>query len=185
MTHFGYATWLDEILEQMVKRVVDKAPLSGDLVFSSLASDDDHIRFPPGDLFVTVAPLRFPMHGGTFTGAGRYLTGFDGRVAVKLFCRYGSDQEFRSTRLLTERNRNILRRFLSVLSALVGYVPPSMSNPSADDGGVNAIVREPIRCEGFDVNPRRLKDSPWAVISSTWQVQFSADLVGGPTLSQT
>lgn len=184
MIHFGEETWVDDLLEAISKRVVDKSGLTSDRVFDTLAGDEDHIQFPPADQFVTVTPQRFPMDQPTFSGAGRYLCGFNGSIRVALLCRFAVDQELRDARTLRDKSRGILRVFLKVMDSLQGFNPPGPNREG--DGQKTCILREPMRSDGFDVQPRRIKQgSPWVVISSTWQVRFSARLPGGNTPTNT
>lgn len=188
--HMGVETWLDDILDAISKRIVSKGGFTSDRVFDTLASDEDHCQFPPADQFVTITPQRFPVDQGTFSGAGRYLMGFNGTIRVAVLARFSVDQELRDVRVLRDKTRGILRAFLRVLDALAGYNPPAPQPPPANDGfsvsyadGRSAcILREPMRPDGFDIQPRRVKQgSPWVVVASTWQVKFSAAMPSGDT----
>lgn len=174
MTHYGIETTLAAVLEAVADRVVSQAGFSADRVFDTLASDEDHCRFPPADEFVTVTPQRFPADQPTFAGGGRALFGVNGVLRVALLARFASDQELRDSRLLRDRTRAIALRFLDVLGALQGYNPPETPQDAT-----RCILREPMRSDQFELLPRRVKDGPWAVLASTWQVKFSIALPGG------
>lgn len=164
---FGAATWVDELLRQVVARLATATRLPADCVFETLARDDDHLMFPPSDRFIAVTPTAFPVDAPGVSGGGRLTTGFNGRFRTALFCRIASDQELRDGRLLRDRVGGALAVQLLVLGALQQFQPLN------SDG--ECLLREPMRVEGWDVQPKSPKQgTPWAVIASTWSLKFTS-----------
>lgn len=165
----GYGVWLDTLLDAVEAKIATSGVVSRDRVFSSEASDEDHLDAPPADRFVVVRPSAFPVSQPMVTGGGRLQTGFDGRVSVGIFARVQSDQEFRSGRSMKGTN-GTLALTLAVLAALQLYLP-------TDNDG-NGLLREPMRLLGFDMVPKRFRrsDSFWSVVSSSWEMKFTSSI---------
>ena len=168
MILYGSQTWVDAILTAMAAKLATVPGFSVAQVFESLADDADHLGNPPSDRFLTVRPMAFPVGVPGVTGGGRLLTGFDGTFRVGLFCRVSSDQEFRDARLLKDATRGILKQLQGILSAL------QMLAPLDADGA--CILREPMRVRSFDIQPRRVGKSPWAVAASVWEAKFQSSI---------
>jgi len=171
---FGDATWLDDLLAAVSARLVTGRPvgLSADCVFETLASDEDHLRLPPADQFLTIRPLNFGADQAILAGALRYAPAFDGRLRVACLCRAASDQEFRSGRELKLKTQTTLALFLKVLDALTDFQPLT-----AD--GTGCYLREPMRPESFSCVPKRIQDTSWSAIESFWQMKLVAALPSG------
>lgn len=165
----GKPTWIDVLLEKIEEKISADAAVPRDCVYSTEASEQDALESPPADRFVTITPTMFPVGQGMVTGGGRLQTGFDGRFRVSMFARHQSDQEFRSGSAL-KGSDGTLALTLAVLSALQLYLP-------VDEAG-NGLAREPMRILGFDLTPKRMrgKDSPWSVVSSTWELKFTSNI---------
>lgn len=168
---YGTAVWLDTLLDLLAARLVSRAGLPADRVFESLASDQDHCNNPPADQFVTILPTAFPADQPTFAGSGRYLPGFNGQVRVAAFCRFASDQEMRSPRLLKDKTRGVLGLVKKIIDALWGWDLPTAA------GASTSYLREPMRLVNFAIAPKSVKDgSPWIVVPTVWDVKFSLDI---------
>jgi len=166
---FGTQTWVDELLRQCVKKLADVTRLPADCVFETLARDEDHLQFPPADRFVTVTPTTFPVDAPGVSGGGRLTTGFNGRFRTALFARIASDQELRDGRLLRDRVGGALAMQQLILEALQQFSPLNSAGA--------CILREPMRIEGWDVQPKTPKaGTPWAVIASIWNLKFTSNI---------
>lgn len=169
----GKPTWLDLLLEAIESQIAASGVVARDAVWSTEASDADLIEAPARDRFVAVTPAAFPVAQGIVMGGMRQNTGFDGRVAVRAFARHQSDQEFRSGRAMKGTD-GTLALTLSLLASLQGFMPV--------DGQGNGLLRESMRLINFDLTPRRIKadgqSTPWSVISSVWEMKFTADISG-------
>ena len=172
---YGDYSWLDTILEKIGERIVatSKGSLSGDRVFETLASDEDHLSSPPGDRFVTVRPGRFPADERLYAGSGRWAVGFLGTMRVALFNRVGSDQELRSVKAIRDLTRGMLASWLRILDGLQGFNPVNVSG--------HCILKEPMRVVEFSLEPKKAREphGSWCVLSSTWETKFITDLPGG------
>lgn len=173
---FGTYTTLDAILEKIAARIVARSNsiLSSDRVFETLAPDDEHLAYPPGDQFATITPQRFASDQALAAGQGRYTMGFDGQIRVAAIARFAGDQELRNARLLRDATRGLLNLGLRILDALHMFEPTN----SAGD----CILKEPMRVTTWDVQPKRMKDangSNWCVIASLWDVRFITNLPSG------
>lgn len=165
---YGAPTWVDEILTALAKQVVAKGGFTADRVFESLADDGDHLDNPPADRFVTIRPMSFPAGTPAVTGGGRLLAGFDGVFRLALFCRVSSDQELRDARFLKDQAKGILKQLQAIYTALEQFSPVN--------GAGDCILRQPLRVNQFDIQPRKVARSGWGVASSTWLAPFTANI---------
>lgn len=161
------------LLEDKVKETTG---IASDRCFLSVAPDESHTLYPPGDQFVTVFPARFPMNElaqSVVSGAGAAHTGFDAQVTITVFTRLNLDQEFRDSRLLREASIGMI----SMVSKMIGDlqfwtapVTPATTPPSS-------YLREYMRIvDGPVVHPKAWKPSTWALCKTTWDMKFTADL---------
>ena len=160
---YGTPTWLDEVLTLTCSQLVSVCKLPASDVFESLADDAEHARFPPAKTFIVLRPLSLPVAAGV-GGGGRLNTGVDFSFRVSVFQEFASDQELRDTRLLRERSRSIMGMTLKVVNSLQMFSP-------LRSAGV-CVLKEPMRMRGLDIAPRRIKETNWAVVASTWEASF-------------
>jgi hypothetical protein len=164
---------VEDLVANLVQQVQSKAGIPRDCVFETLADEQDHCEFPTSDRFILVTPQRFTLVPGGWSGGGRYTPGYDSIFRVAALCRYAADQELRNTRELRDKTRAAIALSLSVLDALSGFTMPTDADPT------QSYLREPISNVDFDVRPKRVKGGPWAVVASTWRVNFVLALPSG------
>lgn len=172
MIVFGTPTWVDDLLGYVVVQIRTATGMPKDVVFESLARDEDHLLFPPADRFVTCGGLRFPVDQPGVAGAGRFNTGFNGQLKITAFCRLATDQELRHTNALRDRSKGALQFVKGLISALQQFKPLTPD-------GTGCYLREPMRLAdgGFEVLPKSAKDgSAWVAIPSYWSCKFTMPL---------
>lgn len=173
--NFGIPIRVEDLIARLVKQVQLKCGLDAALVFETLADDADHVEFPPADRFITVTPMRFVPVAGHWAGAGRFAPSYDGTFRVACLARFASDQELRNTRELREKTRAAVALMLKVADGLAGFKMPTEADVAASH------LREPIALPDIEFRPKRVKQTPWAVVASTWRVPFVLALPGGTT----
>ncbi len=154
--------------------------VAADLVFLSVAPDELHLRFPPGDQFVTIFPARFPPWQGVVTGAGSNFAtdpdaenlGFDSEIIITAFCRFNIDQELRSSQLVQNTSYGVMDLFASVLKAMQFWTAP-LDAPNTN----KSYLREYMRMSGAaQMLPRNYKDTFWTLLKIPFEARFSAEL---------
>lgn len=159
------------LLGRLEKYLQGYGLLTADAIFLSVVPDEFHIRFPPCDQFLVIFPPRFPVWQSVVSGTGAEQTGFDVSVQISILTRLSTDQEFRSSNVIT----NLSQGMLGLVGRMMGAVQ-FWTAPTDDDVNVS-YLREPMRISpGFDIMPREYQKSLWSIARSTWEMKFTADL---------
>lgn len=169
---FGVAINPADLVKRLVEQVQASAGLPNENVFETLARDEDHVQFPPAERFVTVTPGRFVMVQSHWSGGGRYLPAYDGMFRVACIARFAADQEFRNTRELRDKAKAASALNLLVLDGLLGFKMPTTAALAA------SYLREPVANIDYDYAPKRIKETSWSVVGSSWSVKFVMELPG-------
>jgi hypothetical protein len=170
---YGVPIRLEALLSQFVTRVQARSGLPTDLVFRSLAPDEAFTAVPPAKRFVVITPQSMVPVPSLFDGSGRYTMGVDGRFRVACIAEYSTDTEYRSTRELSDLTNGIIALFAKCIDALHQWDVPN--------GSGGSYVREPVRCEAFDIRPKRIERTNWAVLNASFMAKFVLDLESGVT----
>lgn len=172
MPNFGAQTWPHRFLPDMRDRVVSQVPeLTADRVFRSNYPDDDHVKFPPADKFVTLFMPDFPVDQPAVSGGGAYNTPADGSLDATVFVRLEADIEHRSTQAMEDDANGVDQFVLKVLTALHMY--PGL----LDDASGLYVLRRPMRARRVTVVRKPgAGDARWNVAKINFEVSFVADL---------
>lgn len=169
----GAQTWVDQWLEPVRQRVIDRVSgMTRDRVFPSAWEIDDHLKYPPADRFVTLFVGRFPVDQTDVSGGGAINTAFDSVLTVTPFTRVEADIENWSEQSLTEATIGVYQFVHSVLTALQMWEGPE------NTAGTMLLFRRPMRVSpGFDVLKKSGKDGRrWVVAPMSFEVSFVSDL---------
>ncbi|OWK45748.1 hypothetical protein [Fimbriiglobus ruber] len=171
MIAFGQSAWVTDVLGAIESLVRAGAALPREYVFAYLGEPDDLLAHPPGDKFVAVGVESLPPIDGLVAGGGSAQTAFDGRFRVDVFCRLGSDQQFRDARLLRDASNGMGRLVKSVIAAV-------QVQPVPDPTGATSVLIEPMRLGGAVVfNPRK-PATGWAWARVPVSAKFRTDFSG-------
>lgn len=160
-----------DLLGRLEKYLKSYGILPADSVFLSVVPDELHLRFPPSDRFLVLFPSNFPVWQSVVSGTGREQTGFDTQLQVSILTRLSTDQELRSSTVMTNYSLGLAGLIGKTMGALQMWTAPTDANPDV------SYLREPMRIQpGFVVQPREYKQSLWSVARSTWEMKFTAAL---------
>ena len=158
---------------QFIGRIEDRlrdylevfAGLPPERAFLSLASDDEHVKHPPQDKFVTIFPARFPPWQGVVSGGGEL--GFDVSIRTTAFARLGNDQEYRQSRILRDPKNSILSLMFHVVQAYHLWTMPNV-----DDETIS-YLREPMRVVGSgpELTTKKQESNVWVLCWVNWEAK--------------
>lgn len=148
-------------------------PLTKDVVFPSVWSDEDHLKWPPNDRFITLFAHRFPVDQTDVSGGGQLNTAFDAQLRVTAFVRVEADLENRSPVMLEQEVYGVYKLTHDIVTALQMFDPLDPDHTS----GLR-MFRRPMRLVGdWSIQPKSgAKNSRWAVVPTNWECSFVADL---------
>lgn len=169
----GAHVWVPEVSKALGDQICATVspPISRDRIFRSNYQDDDHLRYPPADRFVTLFWPRFPVDKPCQAGGMVYNTAFDAVVAVTAFDRLEADIENRSTRQMEEDATGTDVMIQQILKSVEGWAG------TTDDDENLQIIRRLARINDIVVNRKSGKDdSRWVVAKLNFELSFVADL---------
>jgi hypothetical protein len=159
---YGSPSDLPTILDLLRNQVVNVVPFATDRVFASL-SEPHHFDWASSDAFLCITPKSGTLE--SFAGPGRYSSRYQVKFQVSLFARDNADQEFRDNRTINDRIKGVVSLYGGVLNALHGFTGTS-------SGSGSSVFCQPCQIESFEIEPRRLSDTPWVKISSILNVLY-------------
>jgi hypothetical protein len=163
----GKPTKPETIFDAIEAKLASILSLDPNYVFLSLVKDEDIKSDPPSDFFVILQPKRFSFIKGWTDGGGTQLKGYELNLNVNLWLRLDLDQWNWDKEYLKNQTLGILAKWKLLLgpNGLEQFAP-------IDSASGQAIVNEPIRNIGFEVEPRIVRKG-WGKLESNWQVSFT------------
>lgn len=169
---YGSHVWPPQLLGPIYERVADSvAGLTRDRVFSSLWDEDDHLKWPPADRFVTGLMANFPVDQRDVSGGGNYNTAFDAVTVLTAYVRLDADIENRSTQQLTDEVNGVYTFCQDIIACLQTWDGPVMSDDLR-------AFRRPMRiAPGWQIRKKSAgAKARWAVAPMSFETSFVANL---------
>lgn len=172
-----------DLLGRLEDWIKTRAGLPADSVFLSVASETYHLNNPPGDKFITIHATNFPVWQSVVSGAGAAFVststvtnlGFDVRIRVGIYTRLNSDQELRASQLIRNDALGVLGTAINLVGAIQFWTAPTDSDPTI------SYLREPMRVvDGPRIQNREYNKTQWALVSTEWEMKFTAKLSTAP-----
>lgn len=164
---YGEHCWIDDVLDALAVQLATVWPK--DRILESLADDADHMSYPPADCFLTFRPVNFPAFAPGVSGGGTLTTGMEGSFRIALFVRDNSSKELTDRNLLRKASRNLTAESRKLAKCLQMFKP-------VKPGGTICILKEPMRLRGLDFGTRKIAETTWGVVVTSWEARFDADL---------
>ena len=163
MTTFSTPTALETILQAIAAQLVSANVATTATQVIICVDVKMFEEESPTDVFFTLTPGRFSVDKNFVVGTGRLALKVDGRVAVGVWGRLGTDYPNRDSNWLTDAANGVLPRFAILLGALEQFVPP--------DGSGGSLLVEPMRLASFEAVPRKIKPG-WGRVEAEFDVSF-------------
>lgn len=170
----GSHVWISDIMPVVIDQIVNAIPgLTRDVVFQSVWTDEDHLKWPPADRFIALYAHRFPVDQTDVTGGGTLNTAFDAQIRATAFVRVEADLENRSGQYLGDQVRGVQLFAKQIITALQLFDPDG----SAGASGLK-MLRWPMRVWGdWAVQPKSGgQNSRWGVCPINFVASYVSDL---------
>lgn len=150
--------------------------LAADLVFLSPATENHHLKCPPGDQFVALFPENMPVWQSVVSGAGSSFAlepgfenlGFDLQMKTVVFTRLNLDQEFRGSELFRNTTLGIMGVAGKIITCFQIWTAPTDADPAV------SYLREPARVvQGPQMSHRDYETGLWSMLAMKFEMKFT------------
>ena len=163
--------YLEDILDQVEQRLVDKLRLDPSLVHLTLTPDGPVI--PKAQTFVTIYPSDFPIDQRQFAGGGRTPIVAEGTLEINLWIRIMLDKPGTATKALKDQSRGALIKLRALIDALTWN--PADAWQATDQQTGLLLWQEPMRLLRFSLIPKQ-PEPDLRRFETTWELKYKMKL---------